>query len=253
MGWEIPGPMALNLLEVFLMSSHFKGPILENESINSSRACRSHCPIDVDADYVKVCEEDFVSLVDGTVWDIVKDAGASVAAADQAGGAIQITSTATTDNDGGSVQMTSEVVKLVAGKRMWFEASVKMSDVLQSEMYVGLAETFATNPEAVLASAEMCGFIKADGDAEVNVKTEKAGTATSEASGVDMVNNTYIVFSMFYDGGSNVVFYVNRKQVAAIITNLPDKLMKPCIFSLSGDASGTKMLTADYIHVVVER
>jgi hypothetical protein len=62
-----------------------------------------------------------------------------------------LTSTATTDNDGASIQAGVASFARTSGKKLWFECRVKVSDI-DSDLFVGLSEVIATNPEDVLGA-----------------------------------------------------------------------------------------------------
>ena len=89
----------------------------------------------------------------------------------QRSGEINLTSAATTDNDGASIQGKQEFFSLpsTAGNKLYYETRVKMSDVDQMDVLVGLTETFTTNPENALASANIIGFLLTDGSAVIQV------------------------------------------------------------------------------------
>jgi hypothetical protein len=186
-------------------------------------------------------------------WTVVKDAGASVGiVADTVGGELALTSTATTDNDGASIQ-GNEVFKPVAAKDIWFKTRIKTSDADQTDIFVGLAENFGTNPENVLAASNMIGFLVADGAASIFAKTEKADTETSTDTTSDLTDATYIELAFHVTGVTSVEYFVNGVLKATITTNIPIVEMALCAFSLSGDAVGTRVTTLDYLFCAQKR
>lgn len=234
------------------MASHFSGPLLEKEK---REKWSSKLPIDINMDYIKFVDDFITDSTDDSVdtWTVVKDTGASVAPeADELGGAANLQSAATTDDDGASIQLTDEMFSLVSGKRTWFKARFKVADADQQDVFVGLCENFATNPEACLTSSNRYGFQINDGGASILCKTEASDTETSTDSNVDAADDTYVVVAGYYNG-STCEFYVNDDLVATHSTNIPTANLTFAFMSVSGDASGTKKLVADYVAVVQER
>lgn len=233
----------------------FSGPVIHTDrSAASGRAWFSAQPIGCDPDFI-VFWDDFTGVaVDSTNdWTVVKDAGAAVTiAADTVGGELLLTSAATTDNDGASVQ-GNEIFKAASGKNIWFEARVKVADADQQDVYVGLTVNFATNPEAVLTAADRIGFQIDDDNASILCKTEAGGTETSTDSGVDAADDTYVTLGIMVRGTTAVEFYINRALVATHTTNITTTELTPALFSLSGNGTGTKVLTADYVYVAANR
>lgn len=199
--------------------------------------------------------DDFTGVVlDSTNdWTVVKDSGAAVAiVADTAGGELALTSAATTNDDGASIQ-GNEIFLPASGRTIWFAARVKNSKVDQSDMFFGLTQNFATNPEAVLTASNRIGFQIDDGGASVLCKTEASDTETSTDSGADMVNDTYVNLALKVSGTSAVEFFVNGALVATHSTNIPTTELAPAAFSLSGDNLGTRVTTLDYILAAATR
>jgi len=237
-----------------MAGTHFKGPILFSsarssfENLNTARWNDQFIQFD-DYDH---------GAVDETLrWTIVKDSGAAVAiVADSTAGEVTLTSAGTTENDGASIQGKQEYFALpsTAGKSLWYETRVKVSDADQMDLLVGLTETFTTNPEAALASANIIGFLLADGSAVISGVTEASGTPTtvtfSDTTKATLADDTYITLGFKATKGTStdtVRFYINRQEVGASQTNIPTANMKMMAMSLSGDATGTKVTTLDYM------
>ena len=194
-------------------------------------------------------------------WTVVKDSGASVGIqADALNGVVDLTSTATTDDDGSSIQ-GNEIFGLpsTAGEKLYFEARFQMSDADQMDMYIGVSENFATNPENVLSAANRIGFRIVDGDATPVLITESGGSETSTTlSGTtyDFSDATDVTVSFVATKGTatdKVGFYINRTLVGTHSTNVPTANMAAAAMELSGNATGTKSMSIDYIMVSQDR
>lgn len=200
---------------------------------------------------------DFIRGLDisATDWLIVKDSSAAVAVgADAVNGTCVITSNATTDDDGGSFQSIQECYQLLSGKQAWWECKFQISDATQSELYMGLSVAFATNPEAILSSANRIGFDKVDGSTRLRATATATSVSQVLDTGYDMVAATYVTVGFHWDGSGNVNFYLNRNYVGQMTSGLPTATaMALACYHLSGDANGTKTATIDYVSFAKER
>lgn len=232
-----------------MANTHFSGPVLySGTNTAASFAGMAEMPITINPAVFSVID-DFTGIAIDTTndWTVVKDSGASVAiVADTFGGEVALTSAATTDNDGASIQ-GNEIFLAASGKNIYFSTRVKNTKVAQTDMCFGLTVNFATNPENMLTAADRIVFQVDDGDASILCKTEKNGTETSTDSGVDMVDDTYIVLSIAVEGVDAVRFYINGALVATHTTNIPTTELTVAAMSLSGDNLGTRATTLDYI------
>lgn len=200
-------------------------------------------------------EDDFFSTLSTSMWETVKDSGASAAiASDSSYGNLLLTSAATTDDDGALVQSNQEFVLPASGKRIALSAYVQINDAAQTELFFGLAQTAATNPENILTVSNRIGFQKNDGDASLLCKSEASDVETSIDSQQDMVDDTYVLLEILKDSDGSVTFYVDGEAVGAhITTNVPATELGVAMYSLSGVNTGTKVSTWDYVRLAVER
>ena len=241
------------------MATHFKGPVLFSNASAFENLKMSMWP-----DQFTYMDDFNQGALDTTNdWTIVKDSGASAAiAADGTGGEVNLTSTATTDNDGASIQAKQESFALptTAGDKLYFETRAKISDATQTDFLVGFTETFATNPENALLSSNVIGFVKVDGTAIVKGTTESGDTQTlvefADTTKSTMENDTYVTLGLVAtknDTVNKVEFYINRNKVGQSTTNIPTANMKVMAMSVSGDTTGTKVTTIDYIMAAQDR
>lgn len=239
-----------------MAGTHFKGPILFSaqrpalENLNIARWNDQFIQFD-DYDH---------GAVDETLrWTIVKDSGAAVAiAADARSGEINLTSANTTDNDGASIQGKQEYFSLPSteGNKLYYETRIKMSDVDQMDVLVGLTETFTTNPEAALLSSNIIGFLLADGSAVISGVTEASDSQTivtfDDTTLSTLENDTFVTLGFIATKGDTsandkVEFFINRKLAGSTKLTVPTANMKMMAMSVSGDATGQKVTTLDYM------
>jgi len=217
-------------------------------------------PIGVDqlCDYA-VFFDDFVTSVinvtDTYLGTVVDTSQEPLLGTDLENGQLKLPSAATTDNNGSSIQMVQTSFLVKSGKKLWFEARVKVSDADQGEMFIGLAENFATNPEAVIVDGiARVGFELVDGLATINTVIDDDTTPTRTVLSSSMADDTFVKLGFRTDGG-HIRFYVNRALVStqAIPSAIAAITLGPAFMHISGNATGTHSAHMDYWLAVQER
>lgn len=232
----------------------FYGPLVEAEVTSSVREWFTNLPASSNPDYF-VYFNDFLETGDyaATDWVVTTtEAGAGSAtealAADEKGGALLITNDAA-DNDLDALQHNEEVFSLTSGKRCWFETRLKVSSAADCDLFVGLAITDTT----VLDTSDRVGFQIDDGDASIRALCEKNSVESSNDTGVDAVDATYIRLGFYYDGQGTVRFFVDRALEATINTNVPDDENLCLTFHIQNGSAVARTLTIDYLFACQER
>ncbi len=167
-----------------------------------------------------------------------------------AGGALLLTNAAG-DNDLDFLQLKGEAFKLSAGKRAYFSARFKVSDVTQSDFVMGLGITDTTP----LDTTDGVFFISADGDAGLDFLIEKDNTNTSTEDVATMADDTFITVAWFIDPNASKVYYAvnNAEPVAVANTNLVTDEELTVSFGIQNGEAVAKTMTIDYVTVMVER
>ena len=236
------------------MATHFKGPLL----FSAQRPALQNLNTSMWPDQYYYMDDFGTGAVDeNNNWTVIKDTGASVTVGDSATGELLLNSTATTDDDGASIQQKAETFSTpsIVGDSLWFETRIKNSTVAQSDIIVGLTEAFTTNPENMFASSNLIAFVLTDGSAVIGGATEAADTptlVTLDTTLSTLTDDTFVTLGFKFTKGNTtdkVEFYVNRKFAGVSTTNIPAStvLLKLGVASLSGDATGTRVTTLDYI------
>ena len=241
-----------------MANTHFSGPVL----FSAARPTLANLSIGTWPDQTQFMADFTGILLDATNdWTGLKDSGASVALqADALNGVVDLTSAATTDNDGSSIQ-GNEIWGLpsTAGQKLYFEARFQMSDADQMDLFIGVCENFASNPENCLTASNRIGFQIDDGDATPHIITESSDSETDTTlSGTtyDFSDATDVTVSFVATKGTTtdkVQFYINRTLVGTHTTNVPTANMTQAAMEISGNATGTKSMSIDYIMVAQDR
>jgi len=190
---------------------------------------------------------DYYTAADWTVTET--QAGATQALADGDGGLLLLTNTAA-DDDLVALQKVGESFRFEAGKKLFFEARFRVSDATQSDVVMGLQITDTTP----LDVTDGVFFIKADGSTSVSLLVEKNNTATTTASVATLANNTFVSLGFYYDGVSQIQYFVNGVSAgASVTTNLPDDEDMTVSFAIQNGEAVAKTMTVDYVFVAKER
>lgn len=190
---------------------------------------------------------------DWTITTTEAGAGsASEALADADGGVLLITNDAA-DNDADFFQKIGESFLMEAGKKAFFKARFKVSDATQSDFIIGLQVTDTTP----LDVTDGIYFRKDDGDANLDIVCRKDATtgSTSATAIATVVDNTYLTVAWYFDGVSELKYYVNDIQLGTLdasSTYLPDTELTVSFGIQNGEAVA-KTMSVDYIFAAKAR
>lgn len=154
------------------------------------------------------------------------------------------------DNDADFFQKVGESFKFVAGKKLFFEARIKVSDATQSDFVMGLQITDTTP----LAVSDGVFFRKDDGDANLDFVVTKNSTATTATAIATVSDATYLIVAFYYDGASEIQYAVNDVVLGtSVTTNLVDDEELTISFGIQNGEAVAKTMSVDYILCVSER
>lgn len=165
------------------------------------------------------------------------------------------------DNDWDCIQFTAangagEWVSLEANKALFFETRVAVSDITQSDVFVGLCITDADISDSgtgVPEASDYIGFAKDDGDAYWDFVSAINSTETAQAAIATGVNATFITLGFYINGTASAVCYINGVKGPPISTNLPTDEQLCITFHVQNGEAVAKSLDIDYIRVYRER
>lgn len=204
------------------------------------------------ADRVIHFSEDFFRYTAGDWTVTTTEAGAGSATEallNGQGGWLQIT-TDDADNDNDFLQLKGEPFKFVSGKVTRFATKIRLSEVTQSDFFVGLQITDTTP----LAVSDGVFFRSDDGSTDLTLVVEKDGTETESASLNTMVDATVVELAFLYDGGSNIFAFVDGAYAATLATtNLPDDEDLTVSFGIQNGTAAAMTMDIDFIDVIQER
>lgn len=186
-------------------------------------------------------------------WTITTTEGGSGSAteaiANADGGVLVVTNDdAAPDHD--FLQWAKETFTFETGKRLYFEARLKISDVTQSAFVAGLQVT-DTSP---LAVSDGIWFQSDDGDANLDFHVAASSVQTDAAAIATLVDDTYVKVAFYYDGSNaDLKYIVNGVVLGKVaLTNAPSTELTVSFGIQNGEAAA-KVMSVDYIFVAKER
>ena len=193
---------------------------------------------------------DTYTVADWTITTVeAGSSSATEALADADGGVLLITND-NADDDSDFLQLSAETYKFASNKKLFFKARFKVSDATQSDFVMGLQITDTTP----LAVTDGVYFQKDDGDANLDFYVTKDSTSTTAAAVSTVVDDTYLEVAFYYDGASEVQYFVGGTKLGtSVTTNLPDDEELTVSFGVQNGAAAAKTMSVDYILVAKER
>lgn len=240
------------------MTTDVRSSTLKGNLVYTDRGAHSKRWLDaLGPDVVKYID-DFVSgmgtdaAVDGefTVTRVEAGAGEStLTRIDGSGGFARITTDANED-DGINAQLIGESFKFKTTNFLYFGAfGVKLSDVTQSDFFLGLA---VTDTDILGGVTDRVGFECLDGGALLKCMLEKNSTETLSSSLATLVNDTAFDIEFFWDGPSGKIrFYLNGVGVSTpVTTNLVDDEDLRFSWQFLAGAAAIKTMDIDRVAII---
>lgn len=151
---------------------------------------------------------------------------------DEVGGVIRLDAAAN-ENDGIQMQLHGESFTL--STVLYMGVRWNISENTQSDAFVGLSVTDTTflagNPN------DFIGFITHDGDANLDYQIAAGGTGSAVDTTVDLVNDTFVITEMFYDGNLTtpaIYVFVDGTFIAKVTANITATELRPTLAYLNG-------------------
>lgn len=208
--------------------------------------------------YCVFIDEDFVkgpaasATDDAATFDLVGTSAALTLEDDELFGVGKLVSNTTNQ---AQLTQNGEPIKLAAGRKVWFEARVKLADADGMSFFCGLAITDADVHDTNLT--DYVGFFTTDGTLKVgcaknsdNVPGSGTTGETDESTGTTLADDTFVVLRFEVDGLTAVKFYVNGVLTNTITSTICDDEQLTTIIAAKGSAETVEI---DYVYGVVTR
>lgn len=202
----------------------------------------------------------FGSTADTAEWlCTLTNSATPVIGDDEPGGVLTITN-AGADNDMVEMQLNGEMFKFATGKPLIFEARIKITDVSETDFLIGLGITDTT---PLAGWTDYACFHCADSSGNLsfgNAKDGSGGAVGSETSGatvtdtgIDLVDDTFIVLRFETDGVSKIKAFVNGVLKVTHTTNICDNETLTPTICVRNDGAVAQTLEVDYVLVIQQR
>ncbi len=197
-----------------------------------------------------------VTTADGYVITGVTTGGISPVV-DEDGGVLLVDSQGNaTADDGVNVQLSNCMFKPVAGRKIYFEARVKMVDTGDDQYFIGLAGIDTTLIAAGIMDdvVDKCGFFRIAASTADKISSIASRTTEDDATADvgDIVDATYVKLGFVIDGLTSVKFYVNGVLVETGVTTaaIPNAVMALSYVAQVEQTSADAELSIDWVRVL---
>ncbi len=192
-------------------------------------------------------------------WTITETGSGTRAVGNLDGGILVITN-GTSDNDKNALQWsgltnasTVETYKWAATQSMWMKARLKLLEVTETDLFIGL---YTTNTDPVAGVVDGLYFSKPDGTTTLSFKATKDSTSSS-VTAATLTDDTYFTCGFWWDSSLGVLtVYYNGNPVGVLTdtTNFPDDEEVTISFAVqNGQGSTASVLSLDYLLVSKDR
>jgi hypothetical protein len=212
--------------------------------------------------------DDFMEYVTTDRWTSVIASTGTAAASDAHGGVLVLT-TAATDNDSVVVRSTNELILPVNGKKLFFQARIKYTEIGTDDanVFVGLSDTvdatiLGDDGAGSPASYDGIGFHKVDGGTTWIVECSNAATQTTKAATETAPTRQsgswqHLAFSLDFNAAGTaalVDFFVDGICVAHEVSlTLSGLAEMHVVVAVQAGAAAIETLYVDYIDVAFDR
>ena len=203
----------------------------------------------------------FVATANAGEWLVTFTTAATTATVElitiadaEVGGVLSIT-TGTTDNDFVSMQLNGEAFAVTANKRIDFEARFKITDVSETDWFIGLATTDVTGTSPILAGVnDSIGFQCPDSTGDIDYVLEDDTTDSGADTTKNLTDDTFVVVRFEVNGTGSTSFYVDGAHIATTTTGQVDAgaALTPTI-EIRNDGAAVQTIEVDYIMVAQDR
>lgn len=198
-------------------------------------------------------DDDFDQYV-AADWTVTEtQAGATQALTAGDGGQLSLVNTAA-DDDVNQIQKLPAAFLPVIGKRLFMQCRFSVSDLVQSDVAVGLIN--ASADATVLAnSVDGLFFLKADGANSVSVYSRQDNTTGSVTAVVGALVAGFNDLALYYNGGDRVYYALNGTVLGYLTVaaaTFPNAITTVTASLKNGEAAA-KTLIVDRLYVALER
>ncbi len=211
---------------------------------------------------------DFDSTATTGNWVVTQATAGTAARIDGAGGILQLDCNSTTADQGIQAQRISETFKIEAGKDIWFQTRLYVTDTVDKvQLFAGLSVLDTTIfASGEISASDYLGFLldatkQAGADAgKVDLEIKKTGQTAELVSNVKLlVDATYVLLGFHLYWGTDGTTCYMQAYVDGVptgdpetVTNYPATEMTVSFACLS-EGTNDPIALVDYVKVIAER
>lgn len=200
-----------------------------------------------------IYDDDFDQYV-AADWTVTEtQAGATQALTAGDGGQLSLVNSAA-DNDVNQIQKLPAAFLPVIGKRLFMKCRFSVSDLVQSDVAVGLIN--ASADATILAnSVDGIFFLKADDANSVSIFSRLDNAAGSVTAVVGALVAGFNDLDLYYDGGDRIYYGLNGAVVGSLAVSaatFPNAITTVTASLKNGEAAA-KTLIVDRLFIALER
>lgn len=184
-----------------------------------------------------------------TLTAVSAGTGTSAFSTPDVAGGIALMTGAANENDGLWAETLGESFLMLANKKAFVKARLKVSDATQSDWVMGLHSS-STTP---LSAAMRFLFKSEDGAATVEFNVDDNTTDTDSGTLHTMVDDTFVVLAAYWDGIDKIRCYVNGALTETISSSAIPGAEMGVGFGYIAGAAGVDTASFDYLLVINER
>lgn len=202
--------------------------------------------------------DDFLWFTEADIWNTTEDAGKSGTDGimDVLGG-VYANFCDGDDNDESYCISAGESFKFTSGKKMWFEARLRVdeSNSDDANVIVGLMDAAGANAlqddgDGPAASYDGAVFFKVDGGTKWQFETSNAGTQETSATFGTYTDDTFVRVGFYFDGVATITPYLNGVAGTAHTISLTGLEEMHAFFGIKAGGANEESVEIDYIKCV---
>lgn len=228
--------------------------------INIADSMWSNFPLNAIIDPSKCIkmEDDFMTFHETFKWVTTEDAdkSGSDGIMDVVGGVYQNFCDGN-DNDESYCISSGEVFKFTSGKKMWFEARLRVDEANTDDanVIVGLmdaagADALKDDGGGAPDSYDGAVFLKVDGTLAWQFETSNATAQVTNAAVGTYTDDTFVRLGFYFDGVSKITPYVNGVAKTAHTISLTGLEEMHLFFGIKAGGANEESIEIDYIRCI---
>lgn len=205
--------------------------------------------------------DDFTEFTEADTWTTTEDSNKSGTdgVMDEVGG-VYANFCDGDDNDESYCISEGEVFKFTTGKKMWFEAKLRVDEANTDDANVMVGVSDSAEADMILdngggpaASYDGAVFFKVDGGTKWQFETSNAGDQVTNATLGTYADDTFARVGFYFDGATTITPYFNGTAGTAHTISCTGLEEMHLFFGIKAGDTNEESVEIDYIKCIQER